>query len=78
MFPESHQRRDCVKSPKSHPRQWVDGSGPAYRRAPRPFPLFFFSSLFLAFARKRIKTGTGGLVLSRSDLNHPPTAVGGI
>ena len=34
--------------------------------------------LFLAFARKRINGKSRGLAQCRSDLNHPPTAVGGI
>src|SRR5215475_3023123 len=39
-----------------------------------PFPLLFFSSLFLAFAREKIITGDRRLAYCTSDLKHPPTA----
>jgi len=43
------QGRDRVKNPKSHPREWVDRSGSAYKERDRVTPDFI---LFLAKARK--------------------------
>src|SRR5258705_13767223 len=34
---ESHSPQDCVETQKSHPRQWVDSSDPAYIGGPAEF-----------------------------------------
>ena len=47
--------------PKSHPRQWVDGSDP-----------FYIALVIPPKAPERID-----LLVCRKDLNHPPTTVGG-
>jgi len=49
-FTESHQRRDCVRIPKYHPRQWVDASGTAYNELGRLLLVFI---LFPRCARKK-------------------------
>src|SRR5262249_22217261 len=70
--------RGCVKNPESHPRQWVDISGPAYRGAHPRVPVFI---LFLANARKREEKKNNREAAALScmlDLKYPPTAVGGI
>jgi hypothetical protein len=71
----STRRSDCARTPKSHPRQWADISGPAYSGSPRPSVIILFF-LFLAFARKRIKTGDTPSRCCRLDLNHPLPWVG--
>src|SRR5262252_8175943 len=49
--------RDCVKSPNTtHGSWWILQVQPT-RTAPQPFRYYSLKPLFLAFARKRIKTG---------------------
>ena len=73
---ESHPRTRLFENPKSHPRQWVDSSGPAYTVGARPSRYYSFS--FPRVCEEKNKTGTGGPAYRRSDLNNPHTAVGGI
>ena len=70
--------RDYAKNPKSHPRQWVDCSYSAYKRADRisRFPLPF--SPRAARGKRERKQGAAARLLCRPHLNNPPTAVGGI
>jgi len=54
---QSHQRRDCVKSPKSHPRQWVDVFRSSLHGEDRVLSVI---NLFLANARKRNEENNNG------------------
>jgi len=64
---DSHADRLCTKSPKSHPRQWVD------------WFKFFLPEHYPAVVEIP-PTAVGGSFKSflREDLKYPPTAVGGI
>jgi hypothetical protein len=53
-----------MKTPKSHPREWVDGFRSDLHASTRPLPWVGFKNL------------PG--ISCRQDLNHPPTPVGGI
>ena len=60
----------------THGSGWIIQVQPTERER-RGLPVIILFIPFLAFARKGI-TGTAGLAFCRSDLNDPPTAVGGI
>ena len=75
---KSHQLRDCAKSPKSHPRKWVDCSDSAYTRAHRiprfPLPL----SPRVARRKRERKQRAAARLSCRPYVNNPHTAVWGI
>jgi len=58
----------------THGSGWMFQVQPTTEASPDYVVIF----LFLAFARKRIKTGEPRPCLCRSDLKYPPTPVGGI
>jgi hypothetical protein len=62
--------------PESHPRQWVDSSSSAYIKRPEPLPESHPRQWVDVF---KFRLRSQGISMSkRSDLNYPPTAVGGI
>jgi hypothetical protein len=75
-----------MTSAEYHPPQWVDCSGPAYKRAARPSSLFLLSlSPRTARGEKEMKTGIPvpwvgfgkqSISLCRLSMNNPPTARG--
>jgi len=44
--PNTTHVRDCVKTSKYHPREWVDISGPAYTKSAAAFTVIILLNLF--------------------------------
>ena len=77
-----------MKTQKSHPREWVDGSDPTYMQRRAEFLNPTNGSWWIVQIRPLKQTGRADSkailvscvfhLVKRLDLNHPPTSVGGL
>ncbi len=68
-----------MKTQKSHPREWVDVSIPTYHMRARPSENPTHGSEWTVQIQLKLRVNLKSLSAGeRSDLNNPPTSVGGI
>jgi len=74
-----YHEESIVKTQKSHPREWVDVSIPTYHMRARPSENPTHGSEWTVQIQLKLRVNLKSLSAGeRSDLNNPPTSVGGI